>query len=641
MFEFANIFPLFGLSTISIIILIHLRGKKRKTVYFSTLVFFDARRTLVSRKSINLPILILQIIIAVFLVMSIAQPRTSSQSEDVIILMDLSNSIGSQEENGTRLDLVKQEARNIIEEKNNVVIHLLVFADETYYIANSTNKSYILSKIDQITVIGGRSNVDSALKRTVDIIDRECTIYLLTDGTYANIYSGLNYVRSKNSKVIARHIGTTNGSTIAIVDITIPPTVRLGTQFSISTKLLNYLTSDQIVTIYIELNGVNVSQRTVTLTSKRYTDVTFDNITITENRDNFITAYIDPSEDDMILSDNVRYRIIPKPEIIGKVLYIEETFAQRKYVESALAVNQYIAIDTYGTLDSSLIEKLGEYDLVILSDLHFSTLSLYVPYLINYVTNGSYILIAAGNNILSYTQIENFFPFEVKNIINATNTTVQSAGTLFRDVDLSIVDFFKFANSTKTSASVTALANITFNGTKYSLVNRLNVGSGSIYYVMSTATFGGDIAEDIWTNWPRKYSYPIFWQNLLDIALKGKTPTTLQKDFLAGDVIFFEDLGEYVITLPNNDTITGVNFFEHLSFAGFYQVNISNQSYYISVNGYVNEFHATPRAETAKQANDFFQNDTSLVERYENIWVYFMLIGFIVLTLEWCINWRI
>ena len=109
MFEFANVFPLFGLCTISIIILIHLRGKKRKKVSFSTLSFFEARRTVVSRKSIHLIILLLQISIASFIFMGLAKPRMSSETDEIVLLLDLSTTMGTQEENGTRIDLLKEE----------------------------------------------------------------------------------------------------------------------------------------------------------------------------------------------------------------------------------------------------------------------------------------------------------------------------------------------------------------------------------------------------------------------------------------------------------------------------------------------------------------------------------------------------
>ena len=641
MFEFTNVIPLFGLCSISIIILIHLRGKKRKKVYFSTLSFFEARRTVVSRKSIHLLILLLQIAIAAFVIMSLAKPRLSTETDEIALVLDLSNSIGTQEENGTRFDLLKEEAISIIENTDAKQINLVVFADDTWFIANATNKTEIISELEKLSVIGGKSDVDSALKATVDLLGDEITIYLITDGTYANIYSSLNYVNNKKSKVIAKLVGKQNGSTIAITDITIPDNVRINNEFSISVKVLNYLDQYEEVDITIELDNTNISQRTVTLSSKKYKDVTFDNLTVTENVDHLLKVYLETSSNDVIYSDNIRYRVIPSTEIIGKVLYIENLLGQSLYVESALEVNPYVSVETFGSLDSTLAEKLEEYDLVILSDLAFSDINSYSTQLINYVANGSCLFIASGSNIEQYSAIENLLPFVFGNITSITNEDIETSGNVFQDVDLTHVAFSKIIDVSSTNQDIEYIANITHNSTSYPLFFKLSLGQGKIYFYTSTITFGSDDFDATWTDWPKKYSYPIFWQNLLEIALQGKSPTTAQKDFFAGETLIFDDQSGYIITLPNNDTITGAIVFSDMYLPGFYQVNISNQSYHISVNGEVNEFNAAPVSDTVADANGFFENDKKLTQKYTNLWWDFTLFGLIAMLIEWNVNWRV
>ncbi len=641
MFEFANVIPLFGLCLISIIILIHLRGKKRKKVQFSTLSFFKARRTVVSRKSIHILILILQIAIATFIIMSIAKPRLSSDTDEIALVLDMSNTMGTKEENKTRIDLLKEEAIEIVEDTKARKINLVAFADGTWFVANSTNKSKIISEINSLDPVGGSSDIDYALKTTIDTLGEYITIYLLTDGTNSNIYSSLNYVNNKNSKVIAKLIGSKNGSTVAISDITIPENVQINNKFSVSTKILNYLDKDKEVTITLELNNQNISQRTVTVSSKKYKDVTFDNVTIYENKDHFLTAYLETDQDDIILSDNIRYRVIPEPEIIAKVLYIENFLDQKKYVESALKVNPYISVETYGSLDSNLASKLNDYNLVILSDLHKINIDPYTTQLINYVQNGSYLFIASGNNTDSYSKIDQLLPFEFENIINISNEGINSSSSVFQDVDLTQVKYRKIANVSIANENIEQIVNISYNGSLYPLFFSYELGSGNIYYYTSTTTFGANEYQNQWTDWPKKYSFPIFWGNLLELALKGAEPTLIQKDFLAGETLIFNQKEEYNILLPNNKTISGHDIFTNFYLPGFYQVNISNNSYYISVNGEINEYEAEPILNTVENANDFFGDEDKLSQRYNDLWWYFVLFGFIAMMIEWNVNWRV
>ena len=228
---FEHPYYLILLLSIPLMILTHfyfLKKTKKKAMKFAN---FEALKRVTGEKLItkNLILLILRIVIIVLLIFGVSGPvlwyNGFKNSNDIVLAIDTSASMLTEDIKPTRLTAAKESCENFIDRLDSRTnIGIVSFAGvakiESLLISNSEKLETIIKNLN--TIPAGGTNIAEALVTSTNMLiksNKGKVIILLTDGSQTTggfvgdpLQAGINYVTENHIVVHTIGIGTKHGT---------------------------------------------------------------------------------------------------------------------------------------------------------------------------------------------------------------------------------------------------------------------------------------------------------------------------------------------------------------------------------------------------------------------------------------------
>ena len=179
-----------------IIVFYLLRQKKEQQVVSSTLLWQKVLADTLSqtpwqRLRRNL-LLLLQLLLAVLLVLALMRPyllRMQEASQDLILLLDTSASMATEEKGGTRMDLAKTELENLVKgQKPGTKFSLITVGPIPQVLLNRTEKpEEILSRLAKVQPGFHQANLEPTLSLVTALLQKgaKAKVFFFSDGSVA------------------------------------------------------------------------------------------------------------------------------------------------------------------------------------------------------------------------------------------------------------------------------------------------------------------------------------------------------------------------------------------------------------------------------------------------------------------------
>jgi Ca-activated chloride channel homolog len=198
MFRFADIYFLYGLLIIPLLLILHLRRRTPQSVTLQYSTISVAKTVAKSRQLMHRHILFgLRMLTVACLLVAMARPQSGRKEEDIktegidiVLALDISSSMLAEDfKPKNRLEVAKLVAEDFVKSRRNDRIGMVVFARESYTQCPLTlDYGVLLSFIDQVnvglvedgTAIG--MALANAVNRLRDSKAKSKVIILLTDG---------------------------------------------------------------------------------------------------------------------------------------------------------------------------------------------------------------------------------------------------------------------------------------------------------------------------------------------------------------------------------------------------------------------------------------------------------------------------
>ncbi len=198
MWRFADLYFLYGLILIPILIYFHIKkgGRSSPTVIYSNVGLAKAAGKSKWKRESNI-LFVLRMIVIVLVIIALARPQAGSKQEevttegiDIIIALDISSSMLAEDfKPKNRLEVAKIVAKDFVKGRKSDRIGMVVFAGQSYTQCPLTlDYGVLLSLIDEVkigmvedgTAIG--MAIANAVNRLRDSKAKSKVIILLTDG---------------------------------------------------------------------------------------------------------------------------------------------------------------------------------------------------------------------------------------------------------------------------------------------------------------------------------------------------------------------------------------------------------------------------------------------------------------------------
>jgi hypothetical protein len=235
------------LAAIPVILLLHSLRYRRRDVQVSTLflweqVMREAHGSLGLRRLIqNLP-LILQILLALLLTLAMANPaltKAVKRSKDIVLVLDVSASMQTQTPQGTRFDLAKQQALDVLQTLPSGRQMAVIAAGRqpqvvTFY---TDEKALLRQLISQMQVTDAPGNMREAVLLALSFTQGRLTqeVVMIGDGAYRHL-DDLELPRSQ-----MRHIQVAGGKdNVGIVRLAFRKVIETEPRYEVLIAVKNF-----------------------------------------------------------------------------------------------------------------------------------------------------------------------------------------------------------------------------------------------------------------------------------------------------------------------------------------------------------------------------------------------------------------
>lgn len=623
---------------IPIIILLYLLKLKRKKVEISS--------TLLWRKSIqdfiaNVPfqklrknlLMFLQLIIAALLIFAIARPYTklsSFKGKSVILLIDNSASMQTSEENGTRLDIAKNESLKIVNSlRKNDKMMIITFNYRTEILkAFSDDKNALKETVkrikcaDTITDIREALLLVNSLAKTVSNLD----VIILSDGNFpepekVNKIPNLKFVK------IGKNINN-----IAITDLNIRQNFENPLEYQVFANVSNFGDEIESCLAEINLNENLLASKKVNIPPQKSSPVIFN---IPAQREGRLSFTIDKK--DVLPTDNKCFAFISKPPKT-KILLVTNG---NKFLENAIFLIPNLEMKKISHQEfSSYANSVGDYNVVFFDN-----------FLPKEITVGNYVIINAvpeetkikvGKDKIQYPVIVDW----------------ERSHPLFRYVNLGAVNITKSLSMNIKDSGAKAIAE-----TESSPVVVLWGSEQKRMLIL-----GFDLLE---SDFPLQASFPIFISNLIYwfrqggggvLATGGDWQKSMSGDFYQSGAIFgIYKAGDNIpvvlptgakdakITTPLNKSYMlgkekgSKNNFSQTVNVGFYKIEYTDELGGGDIGKFVGvnllsaaESNIAPN-DTIKIAGEEIKGINEIQPENRELWKTLTLLALLILIIEWII----
>ena len=260
------------LAVIPVILLLHSLRYRRRDVQVSTLflweqVMREAHGSLGLRRLIqNLP-LILQILLALLLTLALANPaltKAVQRSKDIVLVLDTSASMQTQTPQGTRFDVAKQQALDVVQALPSGRQMAVIAAGRqpqvvTFY---SDEKALLRQSISQMQVTDAPGNMREAILLALSFTQGRLTqeVVVIGDGAYQHL-DDLELPRSQ-----VRHIRVAGGEdNVGIIRLAFRKVMQTEARYEVLIAVKNFSPQPRDVPLQLTLRGERLLERQLQL----------------------------------------------------------------------------------------------------------------------------------------------------------------------------------------------------------------------------------------------------------------------------------------------------------------------------------------------------------------------------------------
>lgn len=260
------------LAAIPVILLLHSLRYRRRDVQVSTLflweqVMREAHGSLGLRRLIqNLP-LILQILLALLITLALANPaltKSVKRSKDIVLVLDTSASMQTRTPQGTRFELAKQQALDVVQELPSGRQMAIIAAGRqpqvvTFY---TDEKALLRQSISQMQVTDAPGNMREAVLLALSFTQGRITqeVVVIGDGAYQQL-ADLELPRSQ-----IRHIQVAGGEdNVGIVRLAFRKVIQTEPRYEVLIAVKNFSAEPREVPLQLTLRRRSLLERQLKL----------------------------------------------------------------------------------------------------------------------------------------------------------------------------------------------------------------------------------------------------------------------------------------------------------------------------------------------------------------------------------------
>ncbi len=502
-FGLANPLGILALAFLIPLIIIYLIRPQPKKLEIPSLMFLNkhykkAKQHSFLRKLLKDPLFFLQLLVLIFLILSLWQPwidtKSTISTDHTIIVLDVSASMQVED----RFELAKKQALKSLGGKNTIIL-----AQTTPLIAlQESPKSESKRFIKSAKATDGSTDLGNAIILASEFAKDEAKVVIISDFIHTQGISPLtakSVLESKDIPVEFINVGKNSENNVAIIDANI--------DYEKTTLYIkNYNSKDE--RIKLKINNIQEEISLPAKTTETYSFKTPKG-----------TTKIELQHEDDLLTDNIAYISNPVDDKI-KVNLI--TNSNSRYLKSALESIEGVEL----TVSEPPIIKDGDFDVYIFAGIAPSKMVRgATDKILKKVESGEASAIIHSQKTIKQLSYGHLNPVKVDNLIQ-TQALVEPTliNTLTKDIEFGETrSYFSVENRNrvKTIASADSTP----------IVSEINFGGGHLVYF-------GIIEEE--SEFKLSPSYPIFWTRLLkmvsnkrditDSNLKTGTTLSLKKD---------------------------------------------------------------------------------------------------------------
>jgi len=582
---------LFLLGTVPIVIMYLLKKRHQELEVSSTYLWQKA----VADVEANTPwqrlrkniLLILQLLAFIMLVLFLAKPYLMSDTFDadnLIVVLDNSLSMSTMEDNRTRFEEAKKEIEDLIKNlKSGTSLTLISMGNSPDVVVNkSKDKSVLIDKLKELKVKNEADNPEDALS-IIKAMTKNMESYRVIFYTDKNI---------DMDNIILKNMGSPHDN-LAIENLSCK---KIKEKIRVLISIQNYGDSDVKTDLIIYSGNEIYDVQEIALKANENKQIYVEDIPNT----NIVKAELDI--DDALKADNVRYSVVNS----SKIRRVLMTTTGNVFLEKAIALNQNLEL--YKT--NEMLQDVKGYDL--------------------YVYDGMFpVSLPKDGNIFLLNPITLDKIVEVKGIMKEGKLSSKEDEILrYVDLDISMSKVKSIIEPSWAKAFLFSNDEaIAFKGEKEN---------------QRFVVLGFDIHD---TDFPLKYSFPIFIQNVLDYTLSFNMQRNTS--VLSGEAIDINVSPKasevYIETPSKEEEKIGPPFpiaaFKGTDEAGVYTVNQiidgkTNKNYFVSNVNTIKESNISQEYGTDNEINISENVKEKAMKNLKNIFLVFALL---LLAVEWVV----
>ncbi len=346
------------LATIPVILLLHSLRYRRRDVQVSTLflweqVMREAHGSLGLRRLIqNLP-LILQILLALLLSLALANPaltKSVKRSKDIVLVLDASASMQTQTPQGTRFDLAKLEALDVLQAlPSGRQMAVIAAGRQPQVVTFYTDEKVLLQQsISQMQVTDAPGNMREAVLLALSFTQGRATqeVVVIGDGAYRHL-ADLELPRSQ-----MRHIQVAGGDdNVGIVRLAFRKVVQTESRYEVLIAVKNFSPEPRDVPLQLTLRRRSLLERQLKLEPGEET------VIVTEIAGRLRgAAHAEILVDDALALDNHAYGVIAAQTQTWVLLVGQSNFFLEQLLTSIPGVQVNVAPDVSEDVLPQLLE---------------------------------------------------------------------------------------------------------------------------------------------------------------------------------------------------------------------------------------------------------------------------------------------
>ncbi len=546
LFEFGNLLGLYALLALVPLVILYLIKPKPTKLKVPSLMFFMKHEKSSTIHSLfryfqRDLLFLLQLLVLLFLALSIAQPSLMLNrdvvSNNIVFVLDVSASSQVIEDGKTRLDIAKEKIGDLATFRNSLVL----LKSSPVIALEDAGRSELRRYLDRTEATDENSDIASAISLAGEMLgEKNGRIVVVSDfieskGVDADVAK--NFMESRGIGVDFVDTKMGNRSNIGIIDMVIS-----GEDVNLYVKNYNNYAREVQLNVNNEINKFDIAANSV------------EPFVFTLNSN--LTEVNILNEDDFIV-DNKVYIARPYSDKI-KVLYI--TNKPSKFIKAVLSSISAVEV----TIAEPPIIPENGFDVYLIADVNKNALisGTFNDLLKEVSENGKKAIVVAQRDSPS-VDYENLLPFDFANFTSGGLINVDQVNRFTKDIDFgSVQNIFDLSND---------------SGSRILSVN--NVSVVSLYYLgEGTLAYYGIIESE--SEFELSPGYPIFWSNFI-YSLTGRedlNDVNLRTGFVVEggnqtktlDKVGVYDLdGKTLVANLLNERESDINFVDEKSSVGF------------------------------------------------------------------------